>query len=126
MAKEKNRHLEVVYGMLHQNIYSFFIISSFQSSALSGNMSLFGSDEGHLFHSQSHHLSKETATKPRGNLEISNNSKGSKNVRVIVRLRNNLNLYCVYGYRTKVDLYHISDDSWDEGSINQQFSLWNI
>lgn len=67
----------------------FFIIFSFQSSALSGNMS-FGSDEGRLFHSRSHQLSKETAAKPRGNLEISNNSKGSKNVRVIVRLRNNL------------------------------------
>jgi len=50
----------------------------------------FGSDEGPLFHSQSHQLSKETAAKPSGNLEISNNSKGSKNVRVIVRLRNNL------------------------------------
>ena len=68
----------------------FLIIFSFQSSTLSGNMSLLGSDEGHLFHSRSHQLSKETAAKPRGNLEISNNSKCSKNVRVIVRLRNNL------------------------------------
>lgn len=31
-----------------------------------------------------------------------------------------LNLYCVYGYKAEVDLYHISDDSWDEGSVN-----WN-
>ncbi|MBW2737535.1 MAG: S8 family serine peptidase [Deltaproteobacteria bacterium] len=71
-------------------ILYFFIIFSFQSSALSGDMSLLASDKGRLFHSRSHQLSKDTATKPRGNLEISNNSKGSKNVRVIVRLRNNL------------------------------------
>ncbi|MCD4820546.1 MAG: S8 family serine peptidase [Methanococcoides sp.] len=71
-------------------ILYFFIIFSFQSSALSGDMSLLASDKGRLFHSRSHQLSKETATKPRGKLEISNNSKGSKNVRVIVRLRNNL------------------------------------
>ena len=31
-----------------------------------------------------------------------------------------LNLYCVYGYKTEVDLYYISDDSWDEGSVS-----WN-
>ena len=31
-----------------------------------------------------------------------------------------LNLYCVYGYKAEVDLYHISDDSWDELSLN-----WN-
>jgi hypothetical protein len=67
-----------------------FIFSFQSSSALSGNMSLFGSDQGPLFHARSHQLSKETATKPRGNLEIADNSKSLKHVRVIVRLRNTL------------------------------------
>lgn len=71
-------------------ILYFFIIFSFQGSLLSGDMSLLGSDEGPLLHSRSHRPSKETATRLHGNLENSNNSKSSKNVRVIVRLRNNL------------------------------------
>ena len=68
----------------------FFIIFSFPSNAFSENMLLLGSDKGPLFHSRSHQLFKKTATKPRKNFEISNNSKGSKNVRVIVRLRKDI------------------------------------